>query len=55
MASIRIPHGCRSRPGIEQVLRYPVDTRMFENAVKEYYDLLRMDQELSVRDPTMVL
>ncbi|VDI52069.1 Hypothetical predicted protein [Mytilus galloprovincialis] len=53
MASIRIPHGCRSRPGIEQVLRYPVDTRMFENAVKEYYDLLRMDQELSVRDPTM--
>ncbi|VDI37709.1 Hypothetical predicted protein [Mytilus galloprovincialis] len=53
MASIRIPNGCRSRPGIEQVLRYPLDTRMFENAVKEYYDLLRMDKELSVRDSNM--
>ncbi|CAC5401514.1 unnamed protein product [Mytilus coruscus] len=53
MASIRIPNGCITRPGIEQVLRYPVDTRMFENAVKEYYELLRMDKELSVRDPNM--
>ncbi|XP_052076059.1 uncharacterized protein LOC127714128 [Mytilus californianus] len=50
MASIRVPNGCRSRPGIEQVLRYPVGTRMFENAVKEYYDMLRMDKELSFRD-----
>lgn len=54
MASIRIPNCCTTQPGIEKVLRYPADTRMFENAVKEYYELLMMDKELSVRDPNMV-
>lgn len=55
MSSIQIPNGCVSRQGIEQVLRYPVDTRMFGTAVKEYYDLLRMDKDLSIRDPNMVI
>ncbi|CAC5376515.1 unnamed protein product [Mytilus coruscus] len=53
MSSIQIPNGCTSRQGIEQVLRYPIDTRMFGTAVKEYYDLLRMDKDLSIRDPNM--